>query len=264
VINLVVRLEGAGREVAAHLHAHAPVPIDHHADPAVGFHGRSVRRRRRRPLALGAMTGMRARMVLTTVFLLGLLAGAVAAFLAPWQIALLVGWDVCALSFLGWWWMGVFHLDPTGTKEHALLDDPGRGWVDLVLTLTSLASLIAVALVVSLGGDDGGAAAIGQAAFALGSVFASWALVHALYMLQYARLYYGDVPGGVDFNSDEPPQYSDFAYLAFSVGMTFQVSDTSLQTKAFRALVLRQSVLAYFYGVVVIAATINLVAGLRA
>jgi uncharacterized membrane protein len=203
-------------------------------------------------------------MVLASVFLLGLVAAGVAAAFAPWQIALLIGWDVWAASFLGWWWVAVFHLDPAGTKEHALLDDPGRGWVDVVLTLTSLASLIAVALVVSLGGDDDGAAAIGQAVFALGSVFASWAVVHTLYTLQYARLYYGDVPGGIDFNSDDPPQYSDFAYLAFSVGMTFQVSDTSLQTKAFRALVLRQSVLAYFYGVVVIAATINLVAGLRA
>jgi uncharacterized membrane protein len=213
--------------------------------------------------AAKASAGAPARGVLAAVAALGVLAGAVGAAIGQWQVAPLIGWDVAAASFL-LWWTTVYRLGPEDTKEHALQDDPGRGAVDLLLLLASLASLVAVASVVSRGADHHGGSAIALAAFSLASVFVSWALIHAIYTLRYARIYYGDVPGGIDFNSAEPPQYSDFAYLAFSVGMTFQVSDTSLQTKEFRSTVFRHALLAYFYGAVVIAATINLVVGLRA
>ena len=65
-----------------------------------------------------------------------------------------------------------------------------------------------------------------------------------------------------DFNQDEPPAYVDFAYLAFTIGMTYQVSDTDLQTRTIRATALRQAMLSYLLGAVILAITINLVAGL--
>jgi uncharacterized membrane protein len=77
-----------------------------------------------------------------------------------------------------------------------------------------------------------------------------------------ARLYYSHPAGGIDFNQQAPPRFSDFAYLAFTVGMTFQVSDTDLQTPTVRAAVLRQALLSYLLGAVILATTINLVAGL--
>ncbi len=69
------------------------------------------------------------------------------------------------------------------------------------------------------------------------------------------------IQGGVGFNEPDPPKYSDFAYLAFTVGMTFQVSDTNLESKAMRTTVLRQAWISYVFGAAIIAITINLVAG---
>src|SRR5215210_5268718 len=94
------------------------------------------------------------------------------------------------------------------------------------------------------------------------SVVLAWGMVHTVFTLRYARLYYGRPKGGIEFNQDEPPRYSDFAYLAFTVGMTFQVSDTNLKTEQIRATVLRQGLLSYMFGTVIIATTINLIAGL--
>ena len=75
-------------------------------------------------------------------------------------------------------------------------------------------------------------------------------------------LYYADDLGGVDFNQDEPPRYTDFAYLAFTLGMTFQVSDTDLKNHLVRVTALRHALLSYLFGAVILATTINLVAGL--
>ena len=86
--------------------------------------------------------------------------------------------------------------------------------------------------------------------------------MHTLYAARYARLYYTPPIGGVDFNDDEPPAYSDFAYLAFTLGMTYQVSDTSLRGRAMRRTALWHALLSYLLGAVIIAATINLLAGL--
>jgi uncharacterized membrane protein len=110
------------------------------------------------------------------------------------------------------------------------------------------------------GSAEGGtkAAIIG---LALAGVVLSWLLVHTLFTLRYATLYFR-ANNGVDFNKRQPPRYADFAYLAFTIGMTFQVSDTSLTTDATRYTVLRQALLSYVLGTIVLATTINLVAGL--
>jgi uncharacterized membrane protein len=90
----------------------------------------------------------------------------------------------------------------------------------------------------------------------------AWGVVHTVYALRYAKLYYDGDAGGVDFNEDDPPCYSDFAYLALTIGMTFQVSDTDLTTRVMRRTALRHAVLSYLFGALIIATTINLIAGL--
>ena len=90
----------------------------------------------------------------------------------------------------------------------------------------------------------------------------SWGVVHTVFTLRYAALYYHGEDGGVDFNEDDKPCYRDFAYLAFTIGMTYQVSDTDLTSKAVRHTALRHALLSYLLGTVIIAATINLAAGL--
>jgi uncharacterized membrane protein len=108
-----------------------------------------------------------------------------------------------------------------------------------------------------------------EAGLAVASVFVTWTTVHTIYTTRYAFLYYEGEPGGIDFNEDkdgpdgvEGPDYRDFAYLAFTVGMTFQVSDTDLKTKAIRRTALHQALVSFPLGTVIIAASINLVSGL--
>jgi uncharacterized membrane protein len=91
----------------------------------------------------------------------------------------------------------------------------------------------------------------------IGSVAAAWLVVHTVFALRYARLYYLDGEGGVDFNQGgDPPDYVDFAYLAFTIGMTYQVSDTDLKTSTIRATALRQALVSFVLGAVILATSI--------
>jgi uncharacterized membrane protein len=82
-----------------------------------------------------------------------------------------------------------------------------------------------------------------------------------VYVLRYAHLHYTSQAGGVDFHADAQPNYLDFAYMAFTIGMTYQVSDTEVHDPSIRRAVLRQALLSYLFGAFIIAATINIVAG---
>lgn len=207
-----------------------------------------------------AGTTARAQILVSTG--LGIGAGVLAGVLGSGRIAPLVGWDVLALVFCGWVWIGVWGLDADSTQRHARREDPARELADLLLLGAALASLVAVGAVLFGIGHADGSAKYYQAGFALFSVFVSWALVHTVFMLRYARLYYTAPFGGIDFNQTASPRYSDFAYLAFTVGMTFQVSDNEITDGDTRRAVLRQALLSYPLGAVIIAAAINLISGL--
>ena len=94
------------------------------------------------------------------------------------------------------------------------------------------------------------------------SVVLSWSVVHTIYALRYARLYYTEPEGGIEFNQAQPPNYVDFAYVAFTIGMTYQVSDTSLTSKEVRATALERALWSDVYGTAIVATTVNLLAGL--
>lgn len=94
------------------------------------------------------------------------------------------------------------------------------------------------------------------------SVVLAWATIHSIFTLRYAATYYSKPGGGVDYNQKEDPRYSDFAYLAFTLGMTFQVSDTDLTTGTIRRLALRQALLSYLFGAVIVGLVINVVGSL--
>jgi len=173
--------------------------------------------------------------------------------------ALLGAWDAAALVYVVSVLSSVLHFDAHDTKVHALRENPGRGVADVLLLVTSVASLAAVGLMVFRAVDATGIEKAVDIALGLFSVIVSWAVVHTLFLLNYARQYYGEPEGGIDFNERENPRYADFAYLAFTVGMTFQVSDTQIQSKSIRASILRQALLAYVFGTVIIATTINVV-----
>lgn len=191
----------------------------------------------------------------------GLVAGAVA---ARWTgyLAVLVGWDVAAIVFTAWSWHPIARLGAHDTERHATREDPGRAAADVIVVCAAVASLIAVAFVLARANSAHNGAKDVLAVFGLLSLAASWFSIHTVFTLLYARRYYGGLNGGIDFHSDTPPRYSDFAYLAFTVGMTFQVSDTEINSAAIRASVLRQALLSYLFGAGIIASAINLVVNL--
>jgi Predicted membrane protein len=186
----------------------------------------------------------------------------VVGLLSSWWYAPVAGWAAACLIYLVWVWAIVWRFGPEDTRSHATREDPNRATSDLLMLAASVASLAAVAIVLVRGHAEQGGARAGVAALAVASVALSWGLIHTLYMLRYARVYYTEPVGGIDYNQKEPPQYTDFAYLAFDLGMTYQVSDTSLQSTELRKIVFSHTLLSYMFGAVVLATTINLVVGL--
>jgi uncharacterized membrane protein len=210
------------------------------------------------PPALGASAATRVAVATAA----GACTGALASLPGSWQVGTLVGWDVAAGVYVAWTWTTIWRRDAAATARLALREDPGRTTADAVLLVASVASVLAVALAITAGRAGGPGAQDLRAALAVSSVGLSWTVVQTVFISHYARLYYSHPAGGIDFNQDAPPRYADFAYLAFTVGMTYQVSDTALKTPALRATALRQALLSYLLGAVILATTINLVAGL--
>jgi uncharacterized membrane protein len=203
-----------------------------------------------------------ARTKLLVSFGAAIAGGTAAAAAGAGRAAPLIGWDILAVIFCGWVWSTVWRLDAESTASHARREEPSRDLADLVLLGAAIASLIAVGAVLFGAGSAGGNLKYLEAALALVSVFVSWILVHTVFTLKYARLYYTGTPGGIDFNEAEAPDYADFAYLSFTIGITFQVSDTNIETKQIRRTALRHAWLSFPLGAVIIATSINLVSGL--
>ncbi|WP_241702124.1 DUF1345 domain-containing protein [Leifsonia shinshuensis] len=203
----------------------------------------------------------RTRVKLYLSLAVGVVVAVAASFFDVVHHAVIAGWAMACLVYVVWVWSAIWRMGAADTKSHATLEDPGRRTVDLVLIIAALASVIAVVWVLVDARSLKGGAQIGVALLAIVSVALSWLLVHTLYTLRYARIYYRR-DGGVDFNQDDPPRYSDFAYLAFTLGMTFQVSDTNITSSYLRRTILGHTLLSYVFGTVIVAATVNLVAGL--
>lgn len=209
----------------------------------------------------GQFTTARKRLV--SVSLAGIGVGvALLTYGAGLLYVLLAAYGTAAILYVASVLLDVLRLNAAQTAGHALRENPGRTTVDAFLLAASVASLVAVGILVFKASNETGSGRIGDTIFALISVIISWGVVHTLFLLRYARLYYGDPEGGVDFNQTAKPRYIDFAYLAFTIGMTFQVSDTVIKSQEIRANVLKQALLSYVFGTVIIASTINVIVGL--
>jgi uncharacterized membrane protein len=181
---------------------------------------------------------------------------------ASWPVALTSAWGVVALVIVASVWARIVRMDAEQTKANARSEDFSRPTSDLVVLAASIASLGAIAYTVHRAGHSHGAAKALLIALAVAVVALSWLTVHTLYLVRYGDVYYGDPVGGIDFNDDEPPDYLDFAYLALTIGMTFQVSDTSLTSKAMRRVAIRHALLSFLFVAVILALSINSVASL--
>jgi uncharacterized membrane protein len=199
------------------------------------------------------------------MLVVGAIVGVATGYLTSWWYAGVAGWIAACLMYTLWVWLHLYPLDSDAMRTHATREDPGLVVGDVLIVSASIASLAAVAIILVRASRDQGGAQAAVATLALSSVALSWFLVHTLYAQRYAREYYRNRPeGGIDFPSDagEDPIFSDFLYLAFDLGMTYQISDTSLRSSRLRAIVLRHTLLSYLFGTVILASTINLIVGL--
>jgi len=160
--------------------------------------------------------------------------------------------------YVGWTWIVVLGMDAERTAAYATRQDPTSAVSSAIVWFASVASLGGVGYLLIAESSSGRRAVVATGVGVL-SVVASWIMVHTLAMLRYARLYYSDERGGIDFNQEDPPCYVDFAYVAFTIGMAYQVSDTAIQTTPIRATALRQALVSYLLGAVILAATVNLI-----
>ena len=197
----------------------------------------------------------------TWAMLGGAVAGAVVSLFTLPSAAILIGWDIAVVIYLVWsgsrcggW-----------TPAHRPAGEAGRPELpvaELVVIGAGMAVLGAVGFALVRASQ----ATAGMKAFlvtlGLLSVVLSWTVVHTVYALRYARAYYSEPVGGIEFNEEEPPTYTDFAYFAFTVGMTFQVADTNITSKAVRRMTLHHALLSYLFGAVLLGLVINVVATL--
>jgi uncharacterized membrane protein len=190
----------------------------------------------------------------------GAAAAVVVALLGPVRLSVLVGWAVAASGVLGWVWRISWPQDHVGTKR--LAEDEGRTRVtDAAVLVAAVASLVAVLDgVLSASRQD--AVAVAAVALTVVDTILSWALVNTVFALKYARLYFAGGDGGILFEEDQRPAYSDFAYLAFTVGMSFAVSDATLASTQIRKVGLGHALLSYLFGTVLLAVAVSLLTNL--
>jgi uncharacterized membrane protein len=196
-----------------------------------------------------------------------LLIGAVAGFavfpaITTLSASILVGWDVSALAYLAWTWLAVRGMDHLDTAAQAKREDPSNAVAELVVVGAGTAMLAAVGFALVKAGQATGGTKAYLVAVGLLSVVLSWVVVHTVFALRYARAYYSDPVGGIEFNEAEPPNYIDFGYYSFTIGMTFQVSDTNITRKAIRRSTLHHALLSFLFGSVLLGLVINVVAAL--
>jgi uncharacterized membrane protein len=180
-------------------------------------------------------------------------------------VAVLGGWNAGGLTLLGLAWLTIATADAETTGRRAAEEDPGRTAVTGLVLLASLAGFLAVTVLVRSPEAIAPRHEAELVALCLLTVAVSWTLTHTAFTLRYAHLYYRDdgrSRGGAEFPGGAPPSYLDFAYLAFTVGMTFQVSDTPVSNPHIRHTVLVHAVLSFLYSTALLAFVLNLVAGM--
>ena len=192
----------------------------------------------------------------------GAAAGVILAFVAPWQMAVLGGYLVAAIAYVASITHVIIGADGAHTRHVSTREDDSRTTRGAVVTAAGVASLLGALFALHKAKQNvPEVQTLLLTALAIGTVIVSWLAINVDFTLRYAHLFYSDPVGGVDFNGVDEPDYRDFAYLAFTIGMTYQVSDTNLLTSRFRRVLLLHALLSYLFGVVIIAAVINVSAG---
>ena len=200
---------------------------------------------------------------LTVQLVVGAAVAGVLVIVGPWQLAVLGGWIAASTVYLLAAWSVIGRADGVETERISTTEDDSRATRGLIIVTASVVSLpgAALALKEATESDDSSQQALLTIA-AIAAVVVSWFAVHTDFTLRYAHAYYTPPVGGIEFAGVDRPDYLDFAYVAFTVGMCYQISDTALLTAPFRRTLLRHALLSYLFGAVIVAVVINVVAGL--
>lgn len=201
----------------------------------------------------------RPRFVLSALLFVALLIGLIASGIDPVR-SLLLAFDIAALVFLA----ATAHLfnreSSKAIRKRAQEEDAGRWGILWSSVVVSIVVLVALGLEL----HGGKAGRLIEIALAASCIVLAWIFMNTMFALHYAHEYYGDSPNprkGLEFPGKDDPDYWDFAYFAFVVGMTFQVSDVQISGRHLRRLALIHSVIAFFFNVIILALSVNVVAG---
>jgi len=200
--------------------------------------------------------------------LLGLAAGVATALLPlRWPLRGLLGWSVGVALYLALAWWLCARFDARRTRAHAQAQDEPSVVLFLLMLLATLACLVAIVAMVEQGQDLSGSQRTLHMAVSLVALVASWLFIQTIFAFRYAHRYYQPAQRqaperpGLEFPGGQAPDYFDFLYCAYVVGMTSQVSDVQVTSREMRRLTLVHSVLSFGFNMLVLALSINVVAG---
>jgi len=193
----------------------------------------------------------------------GLAAGVLVALLWAPELLPLVSWTVAATMALVWVWRMCWPQNAVGTERLAEEESRARS-TDIAVVLAAVASLVAIGVAMERSSGQRDAVAVTSVVLGMVSAILAWTLVNTVFALKYARLYYIDEPdrSGIDFQQEEPPAYSDFAYMAFAMGMAYSVAETQPTNAHVRKVALGHTLLAYLFGTGILTVAIDLVTSL--
>jgi uncharacterized membrane protein len=192
----------------------------------------------------------------------GVLVGAAVALAGAPTLGPLAAWCTAGLVALVHVWRACWPQDPAGTERLAREESSSRLSDDAVV-VACLASVAAMGLALVQARDASDPVSVATVVLGVVGTMVAWALVNTVWALKYARVYYVDHDrGGFDVKQEAPPTYSDFAYLAFTIGMSYSAPDVEPDDTLTRRRALPHALLSYFFGTVLIATTLNLVTNL--
>jgi uncharacterized membrane protein len=216
----------------------------------------------RRPPRVVRIVRTRPRLFIAAA--VGLIAIAILFAITDWRAAtrLLVGWDIGVTLYLVLATVLVSRSDVHRLKRRAANQDEGNLAMLFLVVAAAIASLGAI--FAELGTQAGQSRQPGQLILATATVVLSWAFIHSIFALHYAHEYYGEGRdrqiGGMSFPDDNEPDYWDFAYFAFTIGMCAQVSDVTVSSKSIRRTVLTHSIVSFLFNAALLALTVNIAA----
>jgi uncharacterized membrane protein len=210
---------------------------------------------------------VRYRLILSTLVAL------ITSILLPSWLSLssriLCTWDAGMICFLASTWLLMVQATPKVMRRNAQSQDEGRLVILGLITAAACTSILAIAFILRGTKEKDISILILHVTLAVVTIIGSWLLVHTIFAMHYAHAYYQDheinitsKAGGLDFPEDIEPDYWDFLYFSFIIGMTSQVSDVQITSRSLRRLALLHGILSFFFNTTIVAMSINIIAGL--